>query len=47
MPTPGDLPHAGIEPESLASPTLVGRFFTSAHLGSPWFPSVSPPKHTF
>ena len=28
FPTPGDLPHPGIETESLASPALVGRFFT-------------------
>ena len=27
---PGDLPDPGIEPESLASPTLAGRFFTTA-----------------
>ena len=27
-PPPGDLPHPGIEPESLMSPALVGRFFT-------------------
>ena len=25
--TPGDLPNPGIEPESLASPALAGRFF--------------------
>ena len=28
LPTPGDLPHSGIEPASFASPT--GRFFTTA-----------------
>ena len=27
FPTPGDLPHPGIEHKSLASPTLAGRFF--------------------
>ena len=27
-PPPGDLPDPGIEPESLTSPELVGRFFT-------------------
>ena len=27
---PGDLPDPGIEPESLMSPTLVGRFFTTS-----------------
>ena len=29
FPIPGDLPDPGIEPASLASPTLAGRFFTS------------------
>ena len=28
FPPPGDLPHPGIEPLSLASPALAGRFFT-------------------
>ena len=33
---PGDLPDPGIEPTSLASPALAGRFFTlCCHLGSP------------
>ena len=27
-PPPGDLPHPGIEPTSLASPALAGGFFT-------------------
>ena len=27
--TPGDLPNSGIEPMSLASPVLAGRFFTT------------------
>ena len=27
-PPPGDLPHPGIEPASLMSPVLAGRFFT-------------------
>ena len=30
FPTPGNLPDPGIEPTSLASPELVGRFFTTA-----------------
>ena len=31
--SPGDLPHPGIKPASLASPALAGRFFTiPAHL---------------
>ena len=34
FPTPGDLPNPGIEPASLASPALAGRFFTTA-----------PPRH--
>ena len=29
FPPPGDLPDPGIEPESLVSPALVGRFFTT------------------
>ena len=34
-PPPGDLPDSGIEPESLMSPTLAGRFFTLAPPGKP------------
>ena len=30
FPTPGDLPHSGIEPRS---PALAGRFFTTKPLG--------------
>ena len=30
FPPPGDLSDPGIEPVSLASPTLAGRFFTTA-----------------
>ena len=30
---PGDLPHLGIEPGSLTSPALAGRFFTTS---GPW-----------
>ena len=29
-PPPGDLPHPGIEPVSLMSPELAGRFFTTS-----------------
>ena len=29
-PPPGDLPNPGIEPRSLMSPALVGRFFTTS-----------------
>ena len=32
-PPPGDLPYSGIEPVSLMSPALAGRFFTS---GATW-----------
>ena len=32
-PPPGDLPHLGIEPGSLMSPALAGRFFTTS---GPW-----------
>ena len=35
LPTPGALPDSGIEPESLASPALAVRFFTTA---PPWKP---------
>ena len=31
-PTPGDLPHPGIEP---SSPALAGKFFTTGPLGKP------------
>ena len=35
FPSPGDLPHPGIEPRSLASAALAGRFFTTAPPGKP------------
>ena len=35
FPTPGDLPDPGIEPVSLASPILAGRFFTIVPPGKP------------
>ena len=35
FPTPEDLPDPGIEPMSLASPALAGRFFTTVPPGSP------------
>jgi len=38
FPTPGDLPNPGIEPVSLVSPALAGKFFITGkprHLGSP------------
>ena len=30
LPPPGDLPDPGIQPESLLSPALAGRFFTTS-----------------
>ena len=30
VPPPGDLPNTGVEPTSLASPALAGRFFASS-----------------
>ena len=35
FPSPGDLPDQGIEPMSLVSPPLAGRFFTTAPPGKP------------
>ena len=35
FPIAGDLPNPGIEPTSLASPALAGRFFTTAPPGKP------------
>ena len=47
IPTPGDLPNPGIEPASLASPALAGRFFalamdSPALAGGSTVPSVRP-----
>ena len=43
FPSPGDLPDPGIEPVSLASPTLVSVFFTTAPPGKPlWIWDLSP-----
>ena len=33
FPPPGDYPDTGIEPMSLASPAMAGRFFTTASAG--------------
>ena len=35
FPSPGDLPRPGIEPVSLVSPELAGRFFTTEPPGKP------------
>ena len=37
FPPPGDLPDSGIEPESLMSPALAGRFFTTDATWEPNF----------
>ena len=36
FPSPGDLPDPGIEPTSLESPALAGRFFTTLLPGKPF-----------
>ena len=36
-PSPGDLPDPGTEPESLISPALAGRFFTTEPPGKPTY----------
>ena len=36
MPSPGNLPDPGIEPTSLASPTLAGEFFST--MPAVWIP---------
>ena len=55
FPTPGDLPDPGIEPASLASPTLAGGFFTTVPPGKPaiqmfnknrLFPIITMESHT-
>ena len=43
FPTSGDLPNPGIEPASLESPALAGRFFTTA---PPRKPQGDPIGHT-
>ena len=35
FPSLGDLPNPGVEPTSLVSPALVGRFFTTVPCGKP------------
>ena len=42
FPSPGDLPDPGIEPASLASPALAGRFFTAEPLGKTYGLKGSP-----
>ena len=40
FPSPGDLPHPGIEPNSPASPALTGRTFTTEPPGKPTLEAV-------
>ena len=40
-PPPEDLPNPGIEPTSLMSPALAGRFFTTSTAGKPCMCSES------
>ena len=42
-PPPGDLPDPGIEPASLTSPALAGRFFTTS---ATWETQVSGPRES-
>ena len=35
IPPSGDLPYPGVEPESVVSLALTGRFFTTEQLGKP------------
>ena len=42
FPPPGDLPDPGIEPSSLSSPALAGRFFATEPPGKPLFYYISP-----
>ena len=37
FPSPGNLPDTGIEPMSLASTALGGRYLPAELLGKPWF----------
>ena len=42
FPFPGDLPHSGIKPMSLASPALAGGFFTTEPPEKPEEGATSP-----
>ena len=41
FPSPGDPSDPGIEPESLSSPAIIGRFFTTASPGKPEYQLLS------
>ena len=43
FPTPGDLPNPGIEPTSLTSPALAGRFFSTVPDGKPSCKGINKP----
>ena len=47
LPTSGDLPVAGMEPKSLASPALGSRFFTTVPPGKPLYTTYDLPCHHF
>ena len=42
FPSPGDLPNPGIEPVSLVSPALAGRFFTTSATWEARYKSMLP-----
>ena len=44
FPPPGDLPNPGIEPASLMSPALIGRFFTTS---STWEAQINMPNDVY
>ena len=47
LPTSGDLPVAGMEPKSLASPALGSRFFTTVPPGKPLYTTYDLPCNHF
>ena len=42
LPNPGDIPDSGIEPTSLVSPALAGRFFTTSTIWEALESSLNP-----
>ena len=47
FPPPGDPPEPGIEPSSLAFPTVAGRFFITVPPGKPLFVQHDKPTTFF
>ena len=45
FPAPGDLSDPGIEPKSLRSPALAGKFFTTSTTGEAHDPSMLKPNY--